>query len=258
MMSDDDTYEIPLQDQRVFGAGIKRKRVKFVPSTSTVPTISSTTTTPARSVSELYLSLVLPNDASSIGNRSLAPLDSGAASTILQQDVDVARGEVPELEVCDICRLPISISDYTAPLTSDTPSSESQDPTLCPPPKPRPHEASLAHQVCLEHSHPPSHLDRNRKGLTYLSAYGWDPDARLGLGAKGQGIHFPIKPKPKDDKLGIGVVLPPERERPKTKKLEKLDAGKVRKMYEKDKQNGKKLREMFYRNDDVERYLGMG
>jgi hypothetical protein len=257
-MSDDDTYEIPLQDQRVFGAGIKRKRVKFVPSTSSSSITHSTTKAPARSISDLYLSLVLPNEASSTENFIEESPNPCSLSRASSEGIPVAEGQTNEPELCDICKLPLSSTDVTATLMPDALPSESQDPTRRPPGKPRPHEASLAHQVCLEHSHPPSHLDRNRKGLTYLSAYGWDPDARLGLGAQGQGIQFPIKPKPKDDKLGIGVVLPPERERLKKKKLEKLDAGKVRKMYEKDKRKGERLREMFYRNDDVERYLGKG
>jgi hypothetical protein len=40
--------------------------------------------------------------------------------------------------------------------------------------------------------------------------------------------------------------------------LLKLDAGKVRKLQEKDKRKGEKLREMFYRSEDVERYLRGG
>ncbi|KUJ07048.1 uncharacterized protein LY89DRAFT_712331 [Mollisia scopiformis] len=208
-MSDDDTYEIPLQDQRVFGAGIKRKRVKFVPSTNNSSTVSEPTTKlPATSVSDLYLRLVLPGDQ--------------RTSSIISQVT----------QVCEICNLPLSSGLQTAsdanPSSSDYPASS------------RPHEAS------------------NRKGLTYLSAYGWDPDSRRGLGAEGQGIQFPIKSKPKDDKLGIGVVLPKEGDRMKKVKPEKLDAGKVRKLQEKDKKKAERLREMFYRNDDVERYLGGG
>ena len=59
-MFNEDTYEIPLQDQRVFGAIIKRKRVQFVPSSACSSTTPATGTTPAKSVSDLYLSLVLP------------------------------------------------------------------------------------------------------------------------------------------------------------------------------------------------------
>jgi len=68
-------------------------------------------------------------------------------------------------------------------------------------------------------------------------------------------MRFPIKTKPKEDKFGIGLVLPKEAFM-KKKKEAKLDAGKVRKLQEKDKKKAERLREMFYRNDDVERYLG--
>ncbi|KAL2070402.1 hypothetical protein VTL71DRAFT_13428 [Oculimacula yallundae] len=239
-MSDEETYEIPLQDQRVFGAGIKRKRVKFVPSSgsSTAPLPGSSS---GKAISNLYLQMVLPGDQTA-SNSSLP--ESSSTTTM---DLPASTGI--EAQVCEICRLPLSEQGMPGPADDlDTEQIRKQ----------RPHEASLAHQVCLTHSHPPSHLDRNRKGLTYLSAYGWDPDARRGLGAEGQGIQFPIKAKPKDDKMGIGVVLPKEADRRKKEKVQKLDAGKVRKMYEQDKKKAERLREMFYRNDDVERYLGGG
>lgn len=54
------------------------------------------------------------------------------------------------------------------------------------------------------------------------------------------------------------MVLPIEAERRKKEKVEKLDAGKVKKMYEKDKRKTERLRNMFYQNEDVERYLGGG
>lgn len=225
-MPDEDTYEIPLQDQKVFGAGIKRKRVKFVPSTEPSATVQASSNASTRSVGDFYLSLVLKD--SKDASKQTPPVVSRSTELPSQ----------PAIETCEICNLPIQ--------THDTLEGSNL----------RPHEASLAHQVCLTHSHPPSHLDRNRKGLAYLSSYGWDPDSRLGLGASGQGIQFPIKTKPKDDKMGIGVVLPKVSERRKKEKVEKLDAGKVRKMHEKDKRRAEKLREMFYRNDDVERYLG--
>jgi hypothetical protein len=249
-MSDDETFEIPLQDQRVFGAGIKRKRVKFVPSSSS--SVTPLGNPSAKSMGDLYLSLVLPKEAPSAGNTPLPSTDSAVPSTLVAINP-------PEPELCEICNLPFSSADSPAISTSsDQTSLEPTDTSVSLLRRPRRHEASLAHQVCLSHSHPPSHLDRKRKGLTYLSAYGWDPDTRLGLGPEGQGIRFPIKTKPKDDKLGIGVVLPTEDERRRKDKVEKLDAGKVRKMYDKDKRKGEKLREMFYRNEDVERYLGGG
>jgi len=230
----DDEYEVPLQDQRVFGAGIKRQRVRFVPSTSSAATVLATASANSKSASDIYLSLVLPQDTQSSEGSSRA--SSVPPSHPKPSPIPV---------VCEVCSLPLTI-DCNPPTSLDGSTHSAE----------RPHEASLAHQVCLEHSYPPSHLDRNRKGLAYLSAYGWDPDSRRGLGAEGQGIQFPIKSKPKEDKLGIGVVLPKPGEIQKKVKVKKLDAGKVRKMYDKDKKRGEQLRDIFYRNDDVERYLG--
>lgn len=238
-MPDDETYEIPLQDQRVFGAGIKRKRVQFVPSstTNTTPVAGSSS---GQSISDLYLKLVLPGDQKRTPSLPLE-LDINTEAKSSSQNV--------QPQMCEICSLPLSAEAMAPP--AEAPNKE-QALTH------KPHEASLAHQICLKHSHPPSHLDRNRKGLSYLSAYGWDPDSRRGLGAEGQGIQFPVKAKHKDDKMGIGVVLPKEADRRKKEQVQKLDAGKVRKMYEQDKKKAERLREMFYRNDDVERYLGGG
>ena len=96
---------------------------------------------------------------------------------------------------CDVCNLPIS----------DPQSQSQQEPTST---STRPHEASLAHQVCLKHSHPPSHLDRTRAGMRYLSTYGWNPDSRLGLGAPGrEGIREPLKGRIKHDTAGLGSGL---------------------------------------------------
>lgn len=252
-MSGDETYEVPLQDQRVFGAGIKRKRVKFVSSSSS-SNASPASGTASQSVSALYLNLVLPQDAPSKEESTKVTSSSAPESPIRRDDITPSGSQI-----CEICNLPLSSSSSNVVATAkdDDVLPISTNPGVRPSPNPRPHEASLAHQVCLTHSHPPSHLDRTRKGLAYLSSYGWDPDSRLGLGAQGQGIAFPIKAKPKDDKLGIGVVVPKGVGK-KTEKLEKLDAGKVRKAHEKDKKNSERLREMFYMSDDLERYLHGG
>ncbi|KAK6600458.1 G-patch domain-containing protein [Botrytis cinerea] len=220
--SDEDTYEIPLQDQRAFGAGIKRKRVKFVPSTSSSTIEPTPSTSSAKSISDFYLKLVLPQDTST-------PESTSRENSLPLRDS----------EVCEVCKLPLSTDLESIINNDEAGSSGPSNPTSSA--KPRLHEASLAHQ-----------------GLTYLSSYGWDPDSRLGLGASGQGIQFPIKTKPKDDKLGIGVVMPKKGEIRKKEKPQKLDAGKVRNLHEKDRRKGEKLREMFYRNDDVERYLRGG
>jgi hypothetical protein len=244
-MSDDDEYEIPLQDQRAFGAGIKRQRVRFVPSSSSATPDVRTSSTPAKSISDFYLGLVLPAESENTDKllTASASLNATTEESLLAQ-------------ICEVCKLPLSSLPPSSQTTSD--DIDSADHPVVKGTSTHLHEASLAHQVCLAHSHPPSHLDRNRKGLAYLASYGWDPDSRQGLGASGQGIQFPIKTKAKDNKMGIGVVLPEESERRKKVKLKKLDAGKIKKLDAKDRKRSERLREMFYQNDDVERYLGGG
>ncbi|MCJ1375266.1 hypothetical protein MMC20_006500 [Loxospora ochrophaea] len=228
-MEADDEYFVPLQDQRVFGAGIKRKRVNFVPAETSPPPKPAQNLSSSNKPWERYLSIVLPREELSLEN----PQSDDNSARVPQS------GSSPP--ICEICNLPIDLS-------SDEGIAS-----------PRPHEASLAHQVCLSHSHPPSHLDRTRQGLKYLSSYGWDPDSRRGLGTTGAGIRAPIKTKAKRDTAGLGVKLESNDERGSegaAKKLEKLDAKRVRKEEEKGKKKRERLQEMFYRNDDVERYLG--
>lgn len=122
----------------------------------------------------------------------------------------------------------------------------------------KPHETSLVHQVCLAHSHPPSHLDRNRAGVKYLSSYGWDPDSRLGLGAKGEGVRVPIKAKVKNDTVGLGVERAISKGQVVAKKVERLDAKGLRRKELEGKKREKRLQQMFYGADDVEKYLGTG
>ncbi|KAH9887172.1 G-patch domain-containing protein [Xylariomycetidae sp. FL2044] len=217
--------EVPFQERRPFGAGLKRKRVVFVPASSdTISTVENKEATrPSKSVSDIYLSLVLPDEASKDG--SAGGVDTSAAS-----------------QTCSICSLPLS--------DMDTALAEGIS-------KKRPHEASIAHQVCLTHSHPPSALDRSRMGLNVLQSQGWDPDSRAGLGAQQQGIQQPIKVKQKNDTLGIGVHVP--KELPKKKeKIQKLDAKQSRKKAMEDKKRHERLRQQFYGNADVEKYLGHG
>lgn len=147
----------------------------------------------------------------------------------------------------------------------------------------RKHDTSLAHQLCLAHSHPPSHLDRTRHGLRYLSAYGWDPDSRLGLGMPGrEGIREPIRGRLKVDTVGLGVradndedgsghghgpggVKRKEREKRVKESVEgkwrrvgkqKLNAKEIRRGDVEARKRGQKLSEMFYRSEDLGRYLG--
>jgi hypothetical protein len=83
-------------------------------------------------------------------------------------------------------------------------------------------------------------------------------DARVGLGASGQGILFPIVPKEKRDKYGVGVdkkQVEKEKRAGMVLKEVKLDAGKIRKLDAVQKKKHAKLQRLFYGDDKVERHL---
>jgi hypothetical protein len=227
MDDQDDDYHLPLPDQRVFGAGISRKHIYFIPSSTPTPLDSN----PAdgRPISDKYLSIVLPSSAT-----STLPPDQANSTASIPPQPEQATATI----LCEICNLPL-------------PPSDSVDS--------RPHESSIAHQSCLPHSHPPSHLPRDHIGLKYLEAYGWDPDARTGLGASEQGIRIPIKGKVKNDTVGLGVKVKKVNGKVEEQKPQKnLHAKEVRKVEMEKKRKGEKLREKFYGSEDLERYLGGG
>lgn len=125
------------------------------------------------------------------------------------------------------------------------------------------HFLSPAHQAALPRAPIPSAIDRTRMGLKYMSKHGYDVDARIGLGASGQGMLFPLVPKEKRDKFGLGID---KKQHEKKRALGgasaadvkegRLDAGKVRKLAKVEKRKHDKLQRMFYGNDEVEKYLG--
>ncbi|MCJ1358184.1 MAG: hypothetical protein MMC33_008182 [Icmadophila ericetorum] len=237
--NDDEEYFTLLQDQCVFGAGISKKKINFVASsnlsTSNAPQRPATNST----ASDIYLSIVL-------GNKGIEKSQDAEVSSIETTSTTATpTPTLPEVgyneqAICPICNLSIS-------------SSTSASATLIS----RPHESSLVHQICLQHSHPPSHLDRSRPGLKYLESYGWDPDSRKGLGPTGEGRRAPIRVVEKRDTIGLGVKLG-KGEKVVKEPVRKLDAKKVRKMEIEGRKRGERLREMFYIRDDVERYLGGG
>ncbi|KAL2023072.1 hypothetical protein VTK56DRAFT_3982 [Thermocarpiscus australiensis] len=227
-VEEDDYDDIPLQHKRPFGSGLHKKAIAFVPASeggqlkSVEDVSTSTTRKPEQNVADLYLSMVLSEDAKTAPK---PPPESHTISHTIPED--------EPSQICSVCRLPLAGDSGT------------------------PHEQSFAHQVCLPHSHPPSALDRTRMGLAYLSAYGWDPDARRGLGAEQQGIQFPVKAKVKDDNLGVGMHLPKNLPPPK-KKEQPLDAKKVRKMAREEKRRGEKIRQELFGDGKLEKYLGSG
>ncbi|KAI1881347.1 hypothetical protein JX265_000173 [Neoarthrinium moseri] len=216
--SDEEGDAIPLQHQRQFGSGLHRRPIAFVPAVSGSSATSENRSDAATaSVADLYLDIVLGKE-------------SGSTTP-----------DVAPPQVCEVCQLP--------------PDGESLESTAGKQ-KLKKHETSLAHQVCLAHSHPPSALDRRRLGMSVLQSQGWDPDSRVGLGAQKQGSQYPIKVKEKNDTLGIGVRVPKNLERFKKEKVQKADAGKARQMAAEDKRRRERLQREFYGNGELEKYLG--
>ena len=229
-LRDEDQWldDTPLHLVQPFGKGLFRHGISFVPASSgDLATTVESDKSHGQTVSQLYLSKVLkkPQDSETHRSASAPPAPPSGIT-----------------KVCEVCKAAI---EPTSAVASD--------------PTERSHEASLVHQVCLPHSHPPSALDRGRMGLVVLESQGWDPDARKGLGAAGQGVAFPIKAQPKTDTHGIGVVVP--RGFGKTKAAEKpklLDAGKVRKQHAIDKKRTEKLQQEIFGRAELDRYLGSG
>lgn len=229
--ADDEDYYVPLVDQRVFGAGIKRKRIAFVPATAEQPSAPKPASSTAGNIGARYLSIVLKKEPSP---QASANENDRAGSSIEEPKATQS--------LCPVCGQAVSQAD-----------SEN-----------KPHELSIAHQICLDHSHPPSHLDRSHVGLKYLQDYGWNPDARTGLGARSEGIRIPIKAKEKNDSAGLGMGRDEEENTDKVKarknaKVEepvvRLNAKQVRKMENNKSKQAEKLRSSVY-GPDLSQYLG--
>ncbi|EED22135.1 G-patch domain protein, putative [Talaromyces stipitatus ATCC 10500] len=273
---DDEDYFVPLEDQRIFGAGIKRKRVPFVRASDDLH--ATTTTAPlnnksARSVADIYSAIVLSKKhkkdtnneniqektpvAESEDDVPTAPIATTSKTTINSQQTTETQQDTLTIAkgyMCEICNLPVTQT------TENNNDSDAVEATSI-----KPHEASMVHQICLQHSHPPSHLDRTRHGLRYLTSYGWDPDSRTGLGVEGRtGILQPIKPKAKANTSGLGLTAEDENaiatrnnlRKQQQEQRQRLNAKQVRQGQLVDKKKGEKLRELFYASDDIQRYLG--
>jgi hypothetical protein len=207
-----ETYTVPLKEPTYYGAGVKKRGIKFVLASTPSTGLPSDSSKPTN-VGDRYLEIVFGKKPNS----------------------DKYEIATTSTTTCDICRLPVNTANAVA------------------------HETSLAHQVCLEHIHPPSAIDRTRKGATYLQEMGWDLDSRKGLGASGDGMLYPIQPKDKPDKSGIGISsrsTTPKSALPKVQKL--LNPKELRKLEAEKKKKDQRLHDMFYTDGRVERYLGPG
>ncbi|KAI3400653.1 hypothetical protein diail_2365 [Diaporthe ilicicola] len=231
---EEDFDDVPLQHRRPFGSGLRRNEIKFVPASNEDPKAANQPggQTSGKSISDFYLSMVLKKPEPATTHK-----------------------EPAKVAVCDVCSMPLAPTDDTAHGESSSSSSTTSNSIRK---AGGHHEASIAHQVCLAHSHPPSALDRSRMGLSVLESQGWDPDARAGLGAAGQGAQYPIKAKAKDDRLGLGVVVPKDfgAKKQKEERPRLLDAKKVRKMAAEDRKRADRLQQRIFGRVDLEKYLG--
>lgn len=235
--SDHDEHdEIPLHRKRAFGSGLKRKKVEFVRAQDPDDYISTLPSTRPTSsvVGDLYASIVLGTNSTSQKTKANQAEDGNAEPTAEPAATDSQPTEEPA--ICPICNLAITT-------TLDA------------------HEASLAHQVSLEHSHPPSALDRSRMGLRALASQGWDPDARVGLGRAGEGTRYPIKVLPKEDVLGIGATIPEKTEAQKKAEEEAKEAKRQLTAKERkaraaeERQRAARFQAEIYGRQDVDKYL---
>nr|OQO02075.1 hypothetical protein B0A51_18125 [Rachicladosporium sp. CCFEE 5018] len=234
---DDEEYDVPLRDQRYFGAGIRKRKVKFVPSSTPLQS-TSLPTNHEGSAADRYLAIVLgkkpagdtAKDTHCEDAEVPAQTMGGHEQTSTTKDDDERQFNNDSPTLCEICARPVTNAEQSIA-----------------------HESSIAHQLCLQHSHPPSHLDRSRKGLAVLRDHGWDPDSRRGLGAEGEGIMYPIRVVENPQKAGLGARLLPVEIR---EKRAPLDAGKVRQMDQDGKRQAQRLRTAFYMSEDVLKYLG--
>ena len=208
-----------------FGAGVKRKPIVFVPESQAGG--SEENSQPSR-LGDRYLDIVLKK-------KDDAPSRKDALSATFPLERDTPQNLLEDVH-CAICGLLVEADDKPSDALTVS------------------HDLSVAHQVCLEHSYPPSHLDRQRQGVKYLAAHGWNVDGRKGLGVNETGRLAPVKAKTKDNTVGLGMEIPQLR-----KDLPKpvlLDAGKARIMHDANRRKHEKLQRLFYQDDEVSRYLG--
>ncbi|OAA48476.1 D111/G-patch [Metarhizium rileyi] len=223
LRDDSEDDETPLHHKKPFGSGLKRRKIEFVRATNSDDGVTANPKPQASSaIGDLYASIVLTDG-------KVKPASAPATTTTSPQQ---KYSNQAEPETCPVCALPIATSS-------------------------KEHEASLAHQVGLPHSHPPSALDRSRMGLRALESQGWDPDARRGLGREGEGVRYPIKTKAKDDNLGIGAAELLERQKPEPKELppRKLTGKEMKQATAMEKQRAQRLQAEIYGRIDVESYL---
>ncbi|KAM7206856.1 hypothetical protein V8F20_002562 [Naviculisporaceae sp. PSN 640] len=241
LFNDDDYDETPLQHLRPFGAGLyKQPMINFVPANENLSLSNPhqpEEESKQPSIAEMYLALVSkPSPSPSVGSNTDPTNTHQTEVAVAKEDSQSEFASSEPTTLCEVCKIQVPSAEMLTHITS------------------------IPHQSRLPHSHPPSGLDRTRMGLAVLSNQGWDPDSRKGLGAAQQGIQFPLKPKPKEDKLGIGLKPPAAATVAVAKITEKkiVGRGQARKLYKEEKRRAARIRMELSGDDKLERYLSKG
>ncbi|KAI5805201.1 hypothetical protein EDC01DRAFT_784269 [Geopyxis carbonaria] len=148
------------------GAAVAAAYLRIVGAAGPPP--STTTSTPTTSTTT-------PTSTSSSTPSTTTPTDTDIGTT-------ATTGATPPSEVCSVCET------CGLPVGAD----------------PAAHLRTTAHQSAEPHSHPPHPLARSSVGLRILEGQGWDPDARVGLGADGRGVRYPVKAVKREGRGGVG------------------------------------------------------
>ncbi|KAI9780265.1 MAG: hypothetical protein M1839_006825 [Geoglossum umbratile] len=159
---DDNEYTVPLQDQRVFGAGLKRKRVHFVPASA--DDAEPSPQPPAKGVGDYYLSIVLGKDKQA---------DTSATAEV----------EPAPLDLCPTCHTPLPPSPQTKPHESTLPHQLSLPASHPPSSLPRQH---IGLKYLCRHGWDPDSrlgLGKSGEGRTGVVKVRWKADT-VGLGVK--------------------------------------------------------------------------
>ncbi|CAK7232914.1 hypothetical protein SBRCBS47491_008431 [Sporothrix bragantina] len=232
-LNEDGASDTPLHRLPGFGTGLHRQRVAFVkageaPASKSSPSSGSLS---GGNVSDLYLSIVM-------GQSTTTTTTTASAATATKTSAD-------ETTACEVCRLPLTSSALAAA---------------------HHHETCLVHQVSLDHSKPPSALNRSRFGLAIMSAQGWDPDSGRGLGVDQQGMPYPIEARLRPERQALGN--PPSSSQssrsrptgtaasdPAPARNRKYTRKQLRAMEEDRRRRHDRLREQIMGSRDLDKYL---
>ncbi|QIW99662.1 hypothetical protein AMS68_005180 [Peltaster fructicola] len=224
----DDEYEIPLVDQRYFGAGIKRKRIRFVTAQPAQDKESSLSR--GQLTAEKYLAIVMGPKEKCV---DVAQTNESLKSRGKDEHQDIVETNSTPTSVrntlCKTCLTYIDLAD------------------------PQQHELSREHQRYQSRVRPSYHIDRQSKAFAMLQAQGWDPDEAPGLGPSGEGLTHPIIPSGRPERLGLGANPAEEKAKPKPAKL---DVKQSRELAEQTHREKAKLWGLFNRSEELDKYLG--